>query len=256
MIKILNTKSKDFKKKFNYYLNIRRKYSSSKISVVKKIVNDVKKNKDKSLIKYEKKFNNVKSLNANKLFFSKNEIEKSVKTLDKKVKNSIDIAIKRIFNFHKNQKFKGFKIKDNFNNSLSYRSKPINKIGVYVPGGRASYPSSVLMNCIPALIAGVKEIYMTVPSINGKINPGVLYAAKKCKVKKIFKLGGAQAIAALAFGTKTINKVDKNVGPGNEYVALAKKKFQVYLVLIYLLGRQKLLLSQIKTLIQNGFLQT
>ena len=224
MIKILNTKSQDFKKKFNYYLNIRRKYSSSKISTVKKIVNDVKKNKDKSLIKYEKKFNNVKSLNANKLFFSKNEIEKSVKTLDIKIKNSIDIAFKRIFNFHKNQKFKGFKIKDSFNNSLSYRSKPINKIGVYVPGGRASYPSSVLMNCIPALIAGVKEIYMTVPSINRKINPGVLYAAKKCKVKKIFKLGGAQAVAALAFGTKTINKVDKIVGPGNEYVALAKKE--------------------------------
>ncbi len=224
MIKILNTKSKDFKKKFNYYLNIRRKYSANKVSVVKKIVNDVKKNKDKSIIKYEKKFNNVKSLNVNKLFFSKNEIEKSIKILDKKVKNSIDIAFKRIFNFHKNQKFKGFKIKDNFNNSFSYRSKPISKIGVYVPGGRASYPSSVLMNCIPALIAGVKEIYMTVPSINGKINPGVLYAAKKCKVKKIFKLGGAQAIAALAFGTKTINKVDKIVGPGNEYVALAKKE--------------------------------
>ena len=169
MIKILNTKSKDFKKKFNYYLNIRRKYSSSKISVVKKIVNDVKNNKDKSLIKYEKKFNKIKSLNANKLFYSKNEIEKSVKTLDKKIKNSIDTAFKRIFNFHKNQRFKSFKIKDNFNNSLSYRSKPINKIGVYVPGGRASYPSSVLMNCIPALIAGVKEIYMTVPSINRKI---------------------------------------------------------------------------------------
>ena len=224
MIKILNTKSQDFKKKFNHYLNIRRKYSSNKISIVKKIVNDVKKNKDKSLIKYEKKFNNVKSLNANKLFFSKNEIEKSVKTLDTKIKNSIDIAFKRIFNFHKNQKFKGFKIKDSFNNSLSYRSKPINKIGVYVPGGSASYPSSVLMNCIPALIAGVKEIYMTVPCINGQLNPGVLYAAKKCKVKKIFKLGGAQAVAALAFGTKTINKVDKIVGPGNEYVALAKKE--------------------------------
>ena len=224
MIKILNTKSQDFKKKFNYYLNIRRKYSSSKISVVKKIVNDVKKNKDKSLIKYEKKFNNIKSLNVNKLFYSKNEIEKSVKTLDKKIKNSIDIAFKRIFNFHKNQKFKGFKIKDNFNNSLSYRSKPINKIGVYVPGGRASYPSSVLMNCIPAIVAGVKDIYMTVPSTNNQINPGVLYAAKKCKVKKIYKLGGAQAVAAFAFGTETIEKVEKIVGPGNEYVALAKKE--------------------------------
>ena len=224
MIRVLNTKSKDFKKKFNYYLNIRRKYSNNKINVVKKIVSDVKKNKDKSIIKYEKKFNNLKNLKVNKLSFSRNEIENNIKILDKKVKNSIDIAFSRIFNFHKNQKFKGFKIKDRYNNSFAYRSKPISKVGVYVPGGKASYPSSVLMNCIPALIAGVKEIYMTVPCINGQINPGVLYAAKKCKVKKIFKLGGAQAVAALAFGTKTINKVDKIVGPGNEYVALAKKE--------------------------------
>ena len=224
IIRVLHTKSKDFKKKFNYYLNLRRKYSASKIIIVKKIVNDVKKNKDQSVIKYEKKFNNIKNLNSKDLFFSKNEIEKNIKKLDKKVKNSIDIAFSRISTFHKNQKFKGFKIKDSYNNLFAYRSKPIRKVGVYVPGGRASYPSSVLMNCIPALIAGVKEIYMTVPSINGQINPGVLYAAKKCKVNKIFKLGGAQAVAAFAFGTKTINKVDKIVGPGNEYVALAKKE--------------------------------
>ena len=97
-------------------------------------------------------------------------------------------------------------------------------MGVYVPGGKASYPSSVLMNCIPASIAGVNEIFMTVPYIDRGINPGVLYAAKKCGVKKIFKLGGAQAIAAFAFGTKVVPKVDKIVGPGNEYVALAKKE--------------------------------
>ena len=98
------------------------------------------------------------------------------------------------------------------------------KIGIYVPGAKASYPSSVLMNCIPAIIAGVKDIFMTVPSLNNEVNPGVLYAAKKCGVKKIYKLGGAQAIAAFAFGTKTVIKVDKIVGPGNEYVALAKKE--------------------------------
>ena len=224
MIKILNTKSKNFNKKFNFYLNLRRKYSSNKVEVVKKIIWDVRKNKDKSIIKYEKKFNNLKSLNNKKLYFSKDEINNNIKRLDKKVKNSIDLAFKRILAFHKNQKFKNFKIKDHLNNSFAYRSKPIGKIGVYVPGGKASYPSSVLMNCIPALIAGVKEIYMTVPSFKGEINPGVLYAAKKCNVKKIFKLGGAQAIAAFAFGTQTIQQVDKIVGPGNEYVALAKKE--------------------------------
>ena len=224
MIKILNTKSRNFQNEFDYYLNLRREYSESKAKVVKRIIRDVRKDKDKSLIKYEKKFNSLKNLNRNKLFFSNSEIKKNINSLDIKVKNSIDLAFKRIVSFHKKQKFKGFKIKDKYDNIFSYRSKPMDKIGVYVPGGKASYPSSVLMNCIPAMIAGVKEIFMTVPALNNKTNPGVLYAAKKCKVKKIFKLGGAQAIAAFAFGTQTVTKVDKIVGPGNEYVALAKKE--------------------------------
>ena len=224
MIKILNIKSKDFEKKLNYYLSLRRRHSESKVNSVRKIVKDVRKYQDKSIIKYERKFNNIKSLSKKNFYFSNTEIEKNIKKLDNKVKNSIDLAFNRIFSFHKNQKFKGFKIKDSYNNTFSYRSKPISKVGIYVPGGRASYPSSVMMNCIPAIIAGVKEIYMTVPSLHGQTNPGVLYAAKKCKIKKIFKLGGAQAIAAFAFGTQSIQKVDKIVGPGNEYVALAKKE--------------------------------
>ena len=224
MIKILNTKSRNFQNEFDYYLNLRRKYSDSKVRAVKKIIKEVKKHKDKSLVRYEKKFNSLKNLNRNKLFFSNSETKKNINNLDTKVKNSIDLAFNRITNFHRKQKFKGFKIKDKYNNIFFYRSKPMDKIGVYVPGGKASYPSSVLMNCIPAMIAGVKEIFMTVPTLNKKVNPGVLYAAKKCKVKKIFKLGGAQAIAAFAFGTQTVTKVDKIVGPGNEYVALAKKE--------------------------------
>jgi len=224
MIKILNTRSRNFQSEFNYYLNLRRQYSESKVKIVKKIIKDIRIRKDKSLIKYEKKFNSLKNLNKNKLFFSNSEINKSINNLDRKVKSSIDLAFNRIVSFHKKQKFKGFKIKDRYDNIFSYRSKPMDKVGVYVPGGKASYPSSVLMNCIPAMIAGVKEIFMTVPALNNKANPGVLYAAKKCKVKKIFKLGGAQAIAAFAFGTQTVSKVDKIVGPGNEYVALAKKE--------------------------------
>ena len=102
--------------------------------------------------------------------------------------------------------------------------RAINRVGVYVPGGLASYPSSVLMNCIPALVAGVKEIYMTTPSMNKFYNPAVIYAAQKCGVKEIYKIGGAQAIAALAYGTNTIQKVDKIVGPGNAFVAAAKKQ--------------------------------
>ncbi len=224
MIKILETKSKNFLNKFDNFLNLRREYSDSKNMIVKKILKDIRKGKDKSLIKYEKKFNGIKKLSKNKLFFSKSEISKNIRNLDPKVKSSIDLAYSRILSFHKKQRFQSYKFKDKYNNFFYYRSRPIEKIGVYVPGGKASYPSSVLMNCIPAIIAGVKEIFMTVPSLNNKDNPGILYAAKKCKVKKIFKVGGAQAIAAFAYGTETIRKVDKIVGPGNEYVALAKKE--------------------------------
>ena len=224
MIKILNSKSKKFNKQLNYFLNLRKFNFGSKSAVVKKIISDVKKNKDKSLLKYEKKFNKLRKLNKKNIFFSNSEIKYNIKKLDPKIKRSIDIAYNRILKFHKKQKFKSYKLKDKYKNILSYRFEPIEKVGVYVPGGRSSYPSSVLMNCIPAKIAGVRKIFMTVPALKGKVNPGVLYAAKKCGVKKIYKLGGAQAIAALAYGTKSVVKVDKIFGPGNEYVALAKKE--------------------------------
>tara|TARA_Y100000817_G_scaffold313842_1_gene310940 strand:- start:1193 stop:2491 length:1299 start_codon:yes stop_codon:yes gene_type:complete len=224
MIKILKTSSIDFKKKFNNFLNLRRNYPASKLNRVKKIIEDIRRNGDKSLIKYEKKFNKIKNLNSRALFFSEGEIKKHIQKLDPKIKSSINIAFGRIFKFHRHQSFKNFKLSDKYRNTFAYRSKPMEKIGIYVPGAKASYPSSVLMNCIPAIIAGVKDIFMTVPSLNNEVNPGVLYAAKKCGVKKIYKLGGAQAIAAFAFGTKTVIKVDKIVGPGNEYVALAKKE--------------------------------
>ncbi len=224
MIKTLEIKTKNFEKTLNSFLNLRRGYSSKKVSVVKKILDNVGKYGDKSVIKYEKRFNNLRSLKSKKFFFTEKEIKKNIKLLDKKVKNSIDLAFSRVLNFHKSQKFYHIKKRDKINNTLYYRSKPVERVGIYVPGGKASYPSSVLMNCIPAKIAGVEEIFMTVPSLDGKINPGVIYAAKKCGVKKIFKLGGAQAVAAFAYGTKTVPKVDKIVGPGNEYVALAKKE--------------------------------
>ena len=107
---------------------------------------------------------------------------------------------------------------------LSYKYTPLENVGVYVPGGIASYPSTVLMNCIPAIVAGVKNIYLATPSLDSKINPAIVYAAKKCGVKKIYKTGGAHTIAALAYGTKKFKKVDKIVGPGNAFVACAKKE--------------------------------
>ncbi len=224
MNKILNAQNKGFDNQLSYYLELRKNSSNSKASAVKRILRDVRKNKDISLIKYEKKFSGIKKLNKKNLSFSNLEIKKSIKLLNNKTKKDIDLAYNRILNFHKNQKIKTFSVTDKFKNRFSYRTKPIEKIGVYVPGGKASYPSSVLMNCIPAIVAGVPKIFMTVPSLSKKINPGILYAAKKCKVKKIYKLGGAQAIGAFAYGTDTVEKVDKIVGPGNEFVSLAKKE--------------------------------
>ncbi len=224
MLKILNGNKRNFNKKLVNILNQRRIESSSKYYLIKKIISDIKRNKDKALIKYEKKYSNYKIKSIKDIKFSKIEIKNIINKLDLKTKLSIDLAFKRIYQFHQSQKFKNYKLRDKYKNSFSYISSPIQKIGVYVPGGTASYPSTVLMNCIPAIIAGVKEIYLTSPSPNKNYNPAVLYAAKKCKVKEIYKVGGAQAIAALAFGTNSIQKVDKIVGPGNEYVALAKKE--------------------------------
>ncbi len=223
MLKNLNGNSKNFLPKLNFLLK-KRRFNDTAIHLrVKQIINDVKKNRDKSLIKFEKKFSLIK-LSKKGLALNNSEINNIIRKIDKKTKKSIDLAFQRIKNFHNKQQVKSFNIKDKYKNYLAYESKPLNSVGVYVPGGNASYPSSVLMNCIPALLAGVRNIYISTPFKKNEINPAVIYAAKKCKVKTIYKIGGAQAIAAFAYGTETIKKVDKIVGPGNQYVMLAKKE--------------------------------
>ena len=219
MIKILNSKNK----KFNFILDKLLSKRKNKIQInsvsVLKILKDVKKNGDKAIVKYEKKFNKNKTIIPNP-----KQINKSIKGLDKKVKKAIDLAYKRIYKFHSLQKFKNISYIDSFKNKLEYKYIPIESVAIYVPGSNASYPSSVLMNAIPALVAGVKRIVMINPSKGGKQNPAVLYAARKCKIKEIYSIGGPSAIAAAAYGTKKIKKVDKIVGPGNAYVAAAKKE--------------------------------
>ncbi len=222
-MKILNTKNRAFKKNFDSILGLKRSQSNNNLNVVKKIINDVRKNGDLSLINYTKSFDKIK-LTPSKIRLNEKLIKKSIKRLDSNVKKSIDIAFDRITKFHKKQVFRGYKFKDNLGNQLGYKILPLDKVGVYVPGGTASYPSTLLMNSIPAMVAGVKNIYCVMPTPRGEINAGVLYAAKKCKIKSIFRVGGAQAVAALTYGTKNIPKVDKIVGPGNIYVATAKKE--------------------------------
>ncbi len=223
MIKIFRYNSKKSSQSLEIFLNKRKLTQKNLTSVINTIIKDVRKNGDKAVLRYEKKFSNIKT-NSKEIIFSNKEINKISRKTKKNVQKSIDLAFNRIKKFHAKQKFSSFKFKDKYNNQLSYNYSSINKVGVYVPGGTASYPSTVLMNCIPAIVAGVKNIYLTTPCLDSNINPAVIYAAKKCGVKKIYKTGGAHTIAALTYGTKKIEKVDKIVGPGNAFVAHAKKE--------------------------------
>jgi len=223
MLKLFNANKKNFSKKLELILNLRKLKQQNQSSVIKKILSEVKKKGDKAVIKFEKKFSNIKSKNK-QIKFSNEEINTISKKISKDLKKSIDIAFLRIKKFHLKQKISPFKYKDRFQNELSYRYSPIERVGVYVPGGTASYPSTVLMNCIPALVAGVKNIYLTTPALGTPVNPAIIYAAKKCGVKEIYKTGGPHSIAALTYGTKTFKKVDKIVGPGNRFVTFAKKE--------------------------------
>jgi len=222
-LKILRFNNKSSSKSLKIFLDKRKSIQKNQTSIVRKVIQNVKKNGDKAVLYYEKKFSKVKT-RSNKVLFTSKEINKISKKIDLKIKKSIDLAYDRIKKFHSKQKFSSFTFKDKYKNTLSYKYTPLENVGVYVPGGTASYPSTVLMNCIPAIVAGVKNIYLTTPSLDSKINPAVVYAAKKCGVKKIYKTGGAHTIAALAYGTKKFEKVDKIVGPGNAFVACAKKE--------------------------------
>ena len=223
ILKTLNYNKKNSIKNLEIFLNKRKFFQKNQSSNIKKIIKNVIRNGDKAVLKYEKKYSKIKT-RSTKIFFSNKELNLISKKLDKDIKKAIDLAFNRIKKFHLKQKFFSFKFQDKYKNELSYKYSAIEKVGVYVPGGTASYPSTVLMNCIPAIVAGVKNIYLTTPSLDSKINPAVVYAAKKCGVKKIYKTGGAHSIAALAYGTKNFIKVDKIVGPGNTFVAGAKKE--------------------------------
>ena len=181
MIKVINCNNKKYKNKLNLFLDKRRSGKTVDTSIVSKIIKDIKKNKLKALIKYEKKFSNNKKIKP-----TQREINKSIKALDPKVKKAIDMAYNRIYKFHSLQKFKNISYTDKFKNKLDYKYLPIDSVAIYVPGSTASYPSSVLMNAIPALVAGVKRIIMINPGFGGKLNPAVLYAARKCRIKEIY----------------------------------------------------------------------
>lgn len=190
-------------------------------ATVTEIINNVKQNGDKALVEYCKKFDGATD---DVLEVTEEEIETAFKSVDAELIAILEQAKENITAFHSRQVRNSFLINEKDGVIIGQKVLPIEKVGLYVPGGTASYPSSVLMNCVPAKIAGCREIVMVTPAKGGKVNPVILAAAKIGGVDRIFKVGGAQAVAALAYGTETVPKVDKIVGPGNAFVAEAKKQ--------------------------------
>ena len=211
-------------KKFIFKLISQNKFLNIKVErEVEKIFQNIQAKGDKALFNYAKKFDGCK-LNEKNIVINKNKIKVFAKKCPKDITNALFFSASRIKKFHLHQIPKNYKYKDNKGVILGSQWKPINSIGVYVPGGTASYPSSILMSSIPAKIAGVKKIVMVIPQKNTKLNPIIAKAAEIVDIDMIYRVGGAHSIAALAWGTKSIEAVDKIVGPGNIYVTTAKKK--------------------------------
>ena len=222
-MKIIFEKDNKFEKLFQKVADVKSINISSNIDKkVNKILNLVKFNGDKALVDLTNKFDKS-NINKNALLVNKTLINKFARDINTDVLNSFKIAIKRVKRFHKKQYPKNYKIKEK-GIDISLRWKPIDSAGLYIPGGKASYPSSLIMNIIPAQIAGVKRIVVVTPGYKNTFSPYIMALLKLLNINEVYRIGGAQAIGALAFGTETIKPVDKIFGPGNAYVSSAKKQ--------------------------------
>ena len=191
---------------------------------VKKIISDVRHNGDSSVLDYTKQFDSIMAKSISELTIPKERLKQAFDNLEKEQKDALSIAAERIKSYHQNQVQESWNYSEDDGTVLGQRITPLERAGLYVPGGKAAYPSSVLMNSIPAKVAGVEELIMVVPTPKGIVNELVMAAAYVAEVDLVITIGGAQAIAALAYGTESIPKVDKIVGPGNIYVATAKRQ--------------------------------
>ena len=218
----LNSSSADFAGRFAGFLAMKREVSADIEAAARAIVDDVAARGDAALIEATRKFDRLE-VNAGGLRIKPAEIDAAVKACDAQTLDALKFAADRIEVFHRRQLPKDDRFTDALGVELGWRWSSIESVGLYVPGGTAAYPSSVLMNAVPAKVAGVGRVAMVVPAPEGKLNPLVLAAAQLGGVSEIYRVGGAQAIAALAYGTATIAPVAKIVGPGNAYVAAAKR---------------------------------
>ncbi len=224
MINKFSTQDQDFESQLDALI-IWESASNEEINCsVEKIINAVKQNGDASVLHYTNKYDSLKAHSISDLIIPQERLRESFESLDNEQKKALTIAAERIKSYHLKQVQESWTYKEEDGTVLGQKITPLDRAGLYVPGGKAAYPSSVLMNSIPAKVAGVKEIIMVVPTPNGVINELVLAAAYVADVDLVITIGGAQAIAALAYGTESIPKVDKIVGPGNIYVATAKRQ--------------------------------
>ena len=220
---LLNSQNSNFEKEFKKLLLAKREDSVDVDVSVREIIGGVIELGDQALIEYTKKFDRV-SLTTDTLRFTQSELKEQAAQVSDKDRSALELAVTRIKSYHEKQLPDDTFWTDESGVELGWRWSPVSAAGLYVPGGLASYPSSVLMNAIPAKVAGVKRLAITVPTPDNKVNPMVLLAAQLSGVDEVYRVGGAQAIAALAYGTKTIKPVDKITGPGNAFVAAAKRQ--------------------------------
>ncbi len=223
MPQFLDTTSADFEAKFTALLSAKREDSPDVDAIVARIIADVRARGDAAVLELTEKFDRI-ALSTDSLRISRAEIDAAAEQVDPKVRAALELAAERISAYHSRQMPEDAQWTDETGATLGWRWTPVSAAGLYVPGGLASYPSSVLMNAIPAKVAGVSRLAITVPTPDGVLNPAVLLAAKLAGVDEIYRIGGAQAIAALAYGTQTIAPVDKITGPGNAFVAAAKRR--------------------------------
>lgn len=221
-MKILGSSDRRFKEAFDRIKSRGRVIDRTLEGVVRTIIDDVRLRGDKALFRYGKKFDKV-SLDARTIEVTPAEITEALSTLDKRVLKVLKLAARRIEKYHKKQVARSWSFKEAGGIELGQEIRPIERVGIYAPGGLAAYPSTVLMAALPARIAGVRDIILATPPGRSGVNPFILAAAKIAGVNRVFKMGGAQAIAALAYGTASVPAVDKIVGPGNAYVAMAKR---------------------------------
>ena len=219
----LDSRSEEFDAAFESLLSAKREISADVDAVVREIIADVRTRGDAALSDYSQKFDRI-DLHETGIRVSEEEIETAVASIDAEIKAALTLARDRIAAHHGRQVPQDDRYTDSSGVELGSRWTAIESVGLYVPGGTAAYPSSVLMNAVPALVAGVERIAMVVPMPDGIVNPLVLAAARLAGVSEIYRVGGAQAVAALAYGTETIAPVAKIVGPGNAYVAAAKRQ--------------------------------